>query len=131
MKLKATLLTLQHPIKTPKAAGSFSLKGNKMFKGTTPTYVFKTEADINLTLANNVYVTFGDRHRKELFTKTGEDIVVREKEVGVYLDQTETLSIPSGIAYAQLNWTYDNERRMCSNTILINVNNNLLNHKVE
>ena len=102
-----------------------------MYKGTTPTYIFRTEADIDLTRANNVYVTFSDRGKNMLFTKTGQDLIIQEKAVGVYLTQEETLSLPYGRVYAQLNWTYDNGKRMCSQVILISISQNLLCAVVE
>ena len=102
-----------------------------MYRGTTPTFIFKTSAEIDLTRAKNIYVTFSDWEDTELFTKTGEDLVVETQTIGAYLTQTETLSLPAGRIHAQINWTYEGGKRMCSNIISIASHTNLLNSVVE
>ena len=102
-----------------------------MYKGTTPTYLFKTEADLDLTRAKNIYVTFSKMSKEEIFTKTGDDLIIQEKTVGVYLTQEETLSLPSTRIQAQVNWTYEDGKRMCSQVILINMHDNLMDKVVE
>ena len=95
-----------------------------MYKGTTPTLLFTTEAEVlDLTRATDVYVTLSDMNKKELMTKS--DLYIEAKRVGVYLTQEETLSLPRRIQ-AQINWTY-NSKRMCSQIMILNVNDNLLN----
>ena len=96
-----------------------------MYKGTTPTLLFTTEAEVlDLTRATDVYVTLSDMNKKELMTKT--DLYIEPKRVGVYLTQEETLSLPQRIQ-AQINWTYLNDKRMCSQIMILNVSDNLLN----
>lgn len=101
----------------------FSLK--EMYKGTTPTLLFKTEAELDLTRATDVYITLSDMSKRELMTKSGDDLYIEPQRVGVYLTQEETLSLPRRIQ-AQINWTY-NSKRMCSQIMILNVNDNLLN----
>ena len=98
-----------------------------MINYTTPTIVLTVEG-VDLT-DMDVYVTL-EQGAHEL-TKTGEDLVVQEKTIGVYLTQDETLSLPNGYTYIQINWTYDGSKRMCSNLIPIKTNYNLLDRAVE
>ena len=100
-----------------------------MYKGTTPTYLFRTEAEIDLTRASEVYVTFSTLSKKELFTKSGSDLIIEAQMVGVYLTQEETLSLPQERIQAQLNWTYGS-KRMCSQAMLIDIKGNLLNRVI-
>lgn len=105
-------------------SGAFFIE-KKMYKGTTPTLLFTTEAEVlDLTRATDVYVTLSDMNKKELMTKT--DLYIEAKRVGVYLTQEETLSLPQRIQ-AQINWTYPNDKRMCSQIMILNVSDNLLN----
>lgn len=98
-----------------------------MYKGTTPTLLFTTEAEqLDLTRATDVYITLSDMSKRELMTKSGEDLYIEAKRVGVYLTQEETLSLPQRIQ-AQINWTYPNDKRMCSQIMILNVSDNLLN----
>lgn len=102
----------------------FSLK--EMYKGTTPTLLFKTEAELDLTRATDVYITLSDMSKRELMTKSGDDLYIEPQRVGIYLTQEETLALPQRIQ-AQINWTYPNEKRMCSQIMILNVSDNLLN----
>ena len=106
----------------------FSLK--EMYKGTTPTLLFKTEAELDLTRATDVYITLSDMSKRELMTKSGKDLYIDPQRVGVYLTQEETLSLPTARIQAQINWTYPNEKRMCSQIMILNVSDNLLNEVI-
>ena len=56
---------------------------------TTPTFTLTfTEQALDLTQAQNVYVTF--KSGETLMTKTGADLTIAEKSIGVYLSQEET-----------------------------------------
>ena len=106
-------------------SGAFFIE-KKMYKGTTPTLLFTTQAELDLTRATDVYITLSDMNKTELMTKSGDDLIIEAKRVGVYLTQEETLSLPQRIQ-AQINWTYPNEKRMCSQIMILNVSDNLLN----
>lgn len=96
-----------------------------MVRGTTPTFkLYLDDEYVDLTQAVNVYVSF--KQKDTLITKTGEDIEVREDEVDVYLNQEETLKFIKGSVEIQLNWTYLDGRRACSNIITIEVDKNLI-----
>lgn len=104
------------------------MKGRIMYKGTTPTFTFTTSANIDLTQATGVYVTFSTVGETELFTKTGADLVLTEKSIEVYLTQEETLAFPEGIIKAQINWTYSEDgkiKRCASDKMTITALSNL------
>lgn len=96
-----------------------------MIRGTTPTFQLKLADDtVDLTQANNVYATF--KQESNTITKTGADIEVTANQVDVYFTQSETLSFKAGTMYCQLNWTYSDGQRACSNIISIAVGKNLV-----
>lgn len=97
-----------------------------MYKGTTPTLLFTTQAELDLTRATDVYITLSDMSKRELMTKSGKDLYIEPQRVGVYLTQEETLALPTARIQAQINWTYPNEKRMCSQIMILNMNDNLL-----
>ena len=79
-------------------------------RGTTPTYrLVLNDNTVDLTLANNVYVTFTGLYHS--ITKTGEDLDVSATEVDVYLNQAETLEFTEGEIKIQINWTYEDGKR--------------------
>lgn len=99
-------------------------------RATTPTFKHTfTEPELDLTTANNVYVTY--RQGSKVLTKTGEDIEVEPKAVTVYLSQKETLMFKAGTFQAQINWTGANGRRAASKIKGIELEDNLLDKVVE
>lgn len=101
-----------------------------MVRGTTPTFQLKiTDDDVDLTQALNVYATF-----KQLgiqLDKSGEDIVVNEKQVDVYLTQEETLQFSEGDIEIQLNWTYANGSRAATIIKRVHIGKNLIGRVLE
>ena len=81
-------------------------------RGTTPTFKFTVPDEIDLTQANNVYVTF--YYKGETLTKTGNALTVTAHEVDVFLTQQETLSFPVGNIEVQINWTTNGGMRYAS-----------------
>ena len=103
-----------------------------MVKGTTPTFTFILNGDVDLTQATKVYVTFSNMNEKELLTKEGDDLTITPESVSVYLDQAETLALPEKVK-VQLNWTYQDgskTKRACSVKKVINNDSNLLNKEL-
>lgn len=101
-----------------------------MYRGTTPTCRFILPDCVDITQANDVYVTFSKENGAEIITKTGNDLEMDHNYVAVFLTQEETLSFPKGIVMAQLNWLYDDDgvtKRACSNIIKIQSLRNLKN----
>lgn len=95
-----------------------------MVQATTPTFVLTLPDEVDLSQANNIYFTL--RQNGIQINKTGGQIVVDGQNVSVYLSQSETISLQVGLAQLQLNWTYANGARACSNIVSIPVTENLL-----
>ena len=101
-----------------------------MVRGTTPTFrLYLNDEYVDLTQAVNVYVSF--EQKDVLITKTGEDLEILTDEVDVYLSQSETLKFIKADVEIQLNWTYLDGRRACSNIITIEVDRNLIGDVLE
>lgn len=101
-----------------------------MIRGTTPTFQLTiNDETVDLTSADNVYVTFADKCWS--ITKTGEDLDVSTNQVDVYLSQEETLSFPKGNVYVQINWTFDNGKRACTTIASVKVTKNLIERVLE
>ncbi|MBR3164087.1 hypothetical protein IKF15_02175 [Candidatus Saccharibacteria bacterium] len=101
-----------------------------MIRGTTPTFQLKIDDQtVDLTEARNVYATFEQRGKK--LTKTGEDIEVTAKQVDVYFSQAESLQFETGSIDIQLNWTYSNGARACTDIIRVTVGENLVPEVLE
>lgn len=99
-------------------------------KGTTPTVICVfNKPDLDLTLANNVYVTFTSNLRT--VTKSGEDLTVEPNRIIVRLSQADTLSFQIDDVEIQANWTYDGRQRACSTIEKIDVTRNLLMREVD
>lgn len=99
-------------------------------RGTTPTFTLVLDDDeLDLTAARNVYVSFSSRDNE--LEKTGDDIVVRAKEVDVYLSQEETLAFSELQVGIQVNWTYLNGNRCASNIAVYTFSKQLLDRVVE
>lgn len=96
-----------------------------MVRGTTPTFQLQiTDETVDLTQATNVYATF-KQYDKEI-QKTGSAITVSAHQVDVYFTQEESLKFSEGIISVQLNWTYDDGSRACSDIINVAVERNLI-----
>ena len=99
----------------------------KVVRATTPTFIFQTDGDVDLTLASEVHVTFSSFG--VLLDKTGEDIDVEAKRISVYLSQSDTLLFKTGKCEVMINWVYEDGSRGSNdpdNPIIINVTKNLL-----
>ena len=102
-----------------------------IIRGTTPTFKLSLPASVDLTKANNIYVSFSQQSVK--IVKSGEDLEVSAHEVDVYLTQEESLKFvcytydgKSNPVDIQLNWTYDDGSRACSTIVSVNVGRNLI-----
>ena len=100
-----------------------------MVQATTPTFILTLPDTVDLSQAANIY--FSLRQKNVLIEKAGDDLTVDGQTVSVYLSQAETLQLVSGAAQIQLNWTYANGSRACSNIVSVQVTENLLKEVVE
>lgn len=100
-----------------------------MVQATTPTFILTLPNTVDLSEVANIY--FSLRQNGVQIEKTGENLTVEGQTVSVYLSQAETLQLISGSARIQLNWTYPNGARACSNIVSVQVSENLLKEVVE
>lgn len=61
-----------------------------------------------------------------LLEKSGSDLTIEPNTVYVAFSQAETLRLTTGMARIQLNWTYADGTRACSNIVSVNVLQNLM-----
>lgn len=100
-----------------------------MVQATTPTFVLTLPETVDLSQAANIY--FSLHQKNVLIEKSNNDLTVEGQTVSVYLTQGETLQLAPGMAKIQLNWTYPNGARACSNIVSVSVSENLLKEVVE
>lgn len=99
----------------------------KIVRLTTPTMIFRTTDQIDLTLATDVHVTFNSFGAT--LDKTGEDVNVEAKSLGVYLHQEDTKFLKVGKCEVMINWKYPDGTRGSSDPdhpIIIDIKKNLL-----
>lgn len=104
-----------------------------MVRGTTPTYIFTFPEDVDLSMAEAIYVTFANKQYQTLLEKTGDDLEVSGNTVSVFLNQEETLTIQRTEVYIQINWTYNDggiTKRACSEILKDSVGRNLINEVI-
>lgn len=94
-----------------------------MYQATTPTFVLTLPNTVDLTEAETVM--FSLRQGFYALDKIGSDLTVEAQTVSVYLTQAETLALKSGLAQMQLNWTYSDGSRACSDIVNVSINPNL------
>jgi len=105
-----------------------------MYRLTTPTITFTLPCSVDLTIAEDIYVTFATKQSRKLLEKSGAELEVFEHAVGVFLTQEETQLLTSDTVKVQLNWTYKEggkTKRACSNIIDISVRENLKKEIIE
>lgn len=99
----------------------------KVVRATTPTFIFQTGDEVDLTLASEVHVTFSSFG--VLLDKTGDDLEIEPKQISVYLNQEDTLRFKPGRCEVMINWVYENGSRGSNDPdhpIIFTVDKNLL-----
>lgn len=98
--------------------------------GTTPTFTLTLPQTVDLTEAENIYFTVTQGAAS--VTKTGEDVTLDDAHtVSVYMAQDETFKFRAGTVNVQLNWTYSDGSRACTNIVSVEVGDNLLKRVIE
>lgn len=107
-----------------------------MIRGTTPTITFTIQnQDVDLTAAENVYVTFAQG--MTAIQKQNDDLEIEARTVSVWLTQDESLKLADGSSCdVQINWTFlaaDGEtvRRAATEVKTINIGKQLLKRVIE
>ena len=80
-----------------------------MYRLTTPTISFTFPQEVDMTLADEVYVTFTDTKNNILLEKKGSDLDVTATSVSLFLSQEDTIDFPTKGVRVQINWTYTDE----------------------
>jgi hypothetical protein len=99
-----------------------------MVQGTTPTFILTLPNTVDLTAIKNMY--FSLEQGSTRLRKEGADLQINGQDISVYLTQAETLKFNTGRANLQLNWTYPDGSRACSNIVNVNVGLNLIKEVV-
>lgn len=90
----------------------------RTMQGLTPTITVTVGTSIDLTEAENVYVSF-KQGNKVLKLTDGFD--VQAHQVDIYLEQADTLSFAPGAVEIQLNWTYSSGQRSATKPVNLSV----------
>lgn len=99
-------------------------------RGTTPTYTCTfSDESVDFTTATNVYVTF-EQGRNNI-TKSGEDLMISEKQIEIYMSQRDTLLFEEGSVKIQVNWTTAGGHRRSSDVKNVELTEQLLRRVVE
>lgn len=97
-----------------------------MTRGCTPTIICRLPVEVNLDLADNVYVTLSQKGRR--ITKSGTDLDVSGSSVSVWLAQQDSLYFRdvNDTVGIQVNWTYLDGNRGATKIKEIRLDPNLL-----
>jgi len=97
---------------------------------TTPVFTLTfTEPTLDLTQATGVYVTF--KQATFVMTKTGDELDVAEKSIGVYMTQEETAKFQEGSVDIQANWVTGDGNRAASEIVSCDFTKQLLPQVIE
>ena len=97
---------------------------------TTPTFTLEfDEESLDLREARNVYVTFTSGLYE--LTKQGQDLVIGEKTIDVFLNQEETGNFKCAEVEIQANWTSFDGKRVGSEVVKYPISKQLLKRVVE
>lgn len=96
-----------------------------MYQGTTPTFTLTLPNTIDLEEASHVYFTM--RQGSAIVTIDQSDMDIEGNIAVVYLSQFNTIPLNrSTDAEIQLNWTYSDGSRACTDIVKIPISENLL-----
>lgn len=93
-----------------------------MYRGTTPTITLTLPEGTDFTGAT-VYVSLSDMKRNEIMRVT--DLDIDENVISLNLEQEHTLKLPPHVLI-QVNWTYGDGKRACSNIVSFDTKKNLI-----
>lgn len=100
-----------------------------IYTGTTPTYVL-TFKGVDFTQADEIVVTISDMNETTVLELTPE--VTDETTLSFSLTQEQTLAMPIGSCFIQVNWLYDNrDKRGASDKGKIDFRKNLKHEVME
>lgn len=100
-----------------------------MVQATTPTFVMTLPGSVDPGDFAHMY--FSLVQNTVNIRKDDADITVDGQTVSATLSQADTVRLIPGDAKIQLNWTYPNGSRACSQIVVIHITENLLKEVVE
>lgn len=100
-----------------------------MVQATTPTFLLTLPSSVDLSLIQTMLFTI-EQGGIEI-NKSGSDLGIEGQTVSVFLTQQETMRFKKGTAKLQLNWTYSDGKRACSNIANVEVSPNLFMEVLE
>lgn len=98
-----------------------------MYKGTTPTFIF-TFTNFDPTEADQIIVTFSNG--LEIMSGS-ENMEVTTNRISLWLDQTQTLSMPNGNVNVQINFLLGDGNRVATNVQTLVWSKNLHNEVMQ
>lgn len=102
-----------------------------MYRGTTPTLVFKLDTELDLTTLTQVWVTIQNGDTQYNFDITRVTIDNEEKTIAVSLTQEETLALKRVVSNVQLRMLTSADKALATNIVQININNVLKGGVIE
>lgn len=102
-----------------------------MIKGTTPTFVFTFSPYFDFSDAEEIILTFSSNKVNGILEKTKSELEIDESSISVTLTQQETLLLPVGRVYCQINFYFGSGIRMSTDMVAVNVDHNLHNKVIQ
>lgn len=102
-----------------------------MYRGTTPTLIFKLDTELDLTTLTQVWVTIQNGDTQYNFDITRCTIDNTEKTIAVSLTQEETLAYKKVISLVQIRMLTSNDKALATNVVDINIHNVLKGGVIE
>ena len=102
-----------------------------MYKGTTPIFVFTFEPEFDPSTAQSVILTFSSNKINAILEKNKSQLTIDSTSIAVRLTQEETLKLPAGRIYCQINFTFSDGSRVSTDITAIEINSNLHNKVIQ
>ena len=103
-----------------------------MYRGTTPTIIFKLNTDLDLTTLTQIWVTMQDMNDSQ-YTWDIDDVTIDNtgKTISLPLSQEETLVLSNGMATVQIRLLTSENKALATNVAMIDINNILKDGVIE
>lgn len=102
-----------------------------MYRGTTPTLVFKLDTELDLTTLTQVWVTIQNGDTQYTYDITRVTIDNEEKTLSISLTQEETLAYKKVISLAQIRLLTSDDKALATNVVDFNIHNVLKGGVIE
>ena len=102
-----------------------------MYRGTTPTLIFKLDTELDLTTLTQVWVTIQNGETQYTYDITRVTIDNEDKTLSISLTQEETLAYNRVISLAQIRLLTSDGKALATNVVDINIHNVLKGGVIE